>query len=312
MRDPRGIEYSQPPSAAQALAAHYGGDWAERPLGASGFCATWCVQGGDRTLFVKTLPAARADVLEAEADGLAALSASHSIAVPSPVASFMHEAQRIAVLALEWLDLAPSRADFGARFGRALGSLHARTRGGPESLYGWRRDNFLGATAQSNAWSTAGGTGGWVAFFGSERLGAMRTRLCAAGAPPALASAIDRVIAALPELFDDGYEPRPSLVHGDLWSGNWGSLRDGTPVSYDPAVSMSDAEADLAMMELFGSPPADFWPAYREVAGLAPGYPRRRPVYQLYHVLNHELLFGGYAHRAMAIVDGLLRRPGRH
>jgi len=62
------------------------------------------------------------------------------------------------------------------------------------------------------------------------------------------------------------------------------------------------------MMELFGSPPEGFWPAYREVAGLAAGYARRRGLYQLYHLLNHELLFGGYAQQAMAAMQPLLRR----
>jgi len=115
------------------------------------------------------------------------------------------------------------------------------------------------------------------------------------------------VIDALPALFGDGHAPRPSLIHGDLWSGNWGCTADGAPVIFDPAASISDAEAELAMMELFGAPPAGFWPSYREAAGLAPGYAWRRGLYQLYHLLNHELLFGGYARQAMAAMDVLFR-----
>jgi fructosamine-3-kinase len=84
-------------------------------------------------------------------------------------------------------------------------------------------------------------------------------------------------------------------------------LADGTPVIYDPAVSCSDAEAELAMMELFGAPPAGFWPAYREAAGLHAGYAARRPLYQLYHLLNHALLFGGsYAAQALRCARSLL------
>lgn len=107
------------------------------------------------------------------------------------------------------------------------------------------------------------------------------------------------MVDALPRFFDDGHTPSPSLVHGDLWSGNWGMLADGTPAVYDPAVSCSDAECELAMMELFGAPPSGFWPAYREAAGLHAGYGRRRG---LYHLLNHALLFGGgYASQAEAL-----------
>ena len=94
--------------------------------------------------------------------------------------------------------------------------------------------------------------------------------------------------------FDDGRLPRPSLIHGDLRSGNWAMLADGSPVVYDPAASCADAEAELAMTELFGAPPAGFWPAYRAAgAGPSPGHARRRPLYQLNHLLNHALLFGG-------------------
>ena len=147
---------------------------------------------------------------------------------------------------------------------------------------------------------------GWLEFFGNERLGVMRENLAALSAAHDLIESIDRVISVLPTFFEDGYIPQTSLVHGDLWNGNWGSLAHGMPVIFDPAVSISDKEAELAMMELFGKPPRGFWPAYREIAGLAPGYQRRLGLYQLYHVLNHELLFGGYARAAMAIMKQLL------
>jgi fructosamine-3-kinase len=133
--------------------------------------------------------------------------------------------------------------------------------------------------------------------------------LAARGADSVLIDTLRRLIAVLPSFFDDGHAPRPSLIHGDLWSGNWGGLQGGVPVLYDPVVSVSDAEAELAMMELFGAPPSGFFPAYREAAGLAAGYARRRPLYQLYHLLNHALLFdGGYAHQSLALMNGLLGR----
>jgi fructosamine-3-kinase len=105
---------------------------------------------------------------------------------------------------------------------------------------------WLGATPQSNT-----PTADWIAFFARHRLGAMRDRL-AGVAHAGLRDAIDAVIDALPRFFDDGYAPAPALIHGDLWSGNWGMLADGMPVVFDPAVSCSDPEAELAMMMLFG------------------------------------------------------------
>jgi len=144
---------------------------------------------------------------------------------------------------------------------------------------------------------------GWIAFVGHERL-----RALAEGLAAPLPAAVRDVVDTLPALFDDGHVPRPSLIHGDLWSGNWGCTATGEPAIFDPAVSVSDAEAELAMMELFGSPPASFWPAYREVTPLAAGYERRRAVYQLVHLLNHARLFGGgYARQALALCESIRR-----
>jgi fructosamine-3-kinase len=255
------------------------------------------------------LPARLVSVLAAEADGLQALAATTTVLVPTVVGCWTDSAQNIAVLALQWCNFRPEQSvAFGERFGRALAALHGATPVEGSGSFGWRRDNMLGGTPQRNRWSIDGGIVGWTAFFGSERLGAMRERLSVSGASPALIAAIDPVIAALPTFFDDGHIPRPSLVHGDLWNGNWGCLAGGTPVIFDPAVSISDSEVELAMMELFGSPPTGFWPAYREAKGLAPGYERRRGLYQLYHLLNHELLFGGYERQAMATIEQLLKR----
>ncbi|MBK1688660.1 fructosamine kinase family protein [Rubrivivax gelatinosus] len=289
---------------AAALAARLGGPWHVRTLGASGFTATGRADGAGGPLFVKTLPAAEADTLAAEADGLQALAATATLRVPAVAGCWIDDG--LALLALEWLELRAS-AD-GARLGAALGALHAAAPAEGDGRFGWRRNNRLGSTVQRNAWSSAGGLDGWIEFFGQRRLMAMHQALATAGAPAALGHAVEAVVAALPRFFDDGHLPRASLIHGDLWSGNHGALADGTPVVYDPAVSVSDAEAELAMLELFGSPPPGFWPAYRATAGLAQGYERRRPLYQLYHLLNHALLFGGgYVAQSLAVAERLQR-----
>lgn len=288
---------------AAALAARLGGVWHVRALGASGFTGTWRAERRDAALFVKTLPAAQADTLQGEADGLQALAATATVRVPAVAGCWLDGG--LVLLALEWLDLRGS-AD-GARLGAALGALHAAPAEGG-GRFGWRRDNRLGSTVQANRWSRTGGLDGWIEFFGQRRLLAMHDALAAAGAPAALGHAVEGVVAALPRFFDDGHLPRASLIHGDLWSGNHGALADGTPVVYDPAVSVSDAEAELAMLELFGAPPPGFWPAYRATAGLAPGYERRRPLYQLHHLLNHALLFGGgYVAQSLAAAERLRR-----
>lgn len=309
---------------AEQLAARHGGRWQLAPAGGSGFVATFLARGegaglAHERLFVKATGSAGAEALEAEADGLAALRAASGAAggpgVPRPLGVW--QAAGLAVLVMEALDFRRAPADFGEALGHRLGRLHrAAAPGG--ARYGWHRDNRCGATLQPNRWSDAGGLDGWLQFFGRERLGALAARLPADAAHRELAGAVGRVIDHLPRLFDDGHVPRPSLIHGDLWSGNWawaagsaagGAEADPGPVIYDPAVSCSDAEAELAMMELFGRPPPGFWSAYRSRAGLAEGYARRRPAYQLYHLLNHALLFGGgYRGQARALAGAILAR----
>ena len=107
--------------------------------------------------------------------------------------------------------------------------------------------------------------------------------------------------------FFESYSPEPSLMHGDLWGGNQSADSAGNPVIYDPACYYGDHEADLAMMELFGSPGDRFFSAYREVFPIDNGYSVRRELYNLYHILNHAYLFGGgYNAQARRMVDRLL------
>ena len=120
----------------------------------------------------------------------------------------------------------------------------------------------------------------------------------------------EKLIDALPTFFA-GYAPQPSLLHGDLWSGNHAYLHDGTPTIFDPAAYYGDRECDLAMTELFGGYPADFYAAYRAAYPLDAGYATRRELYNLYHILNHANLFGGgYARQAGQMMQRLLSDIG--
>jgi protein-ribulosamine 3-kinase len=111
---------------------------------------------------------------------------------------------------------------------------------------------------------------------------------------------------ALPAFFAS-YTPQPSLLHGDLWSGNHAYLADGTPTIFDPAVYYGDRECDLAMTELFGGYSSDFYATYHAAYPLDTGYATRRELYNLYHILNHANLFGGgYARQAEQMMQRLL------
>ncbi|MEA3153876.1 MAG: hypothetical protein QOK44_1465, partial [Betaproteobacteria bacterium] len=107
--------------------------------------------------------------------------------------------------------------------------------------------------------------------------------------------------------FFESYTPAPSLLHGDLWSGNAACDATGVPVIFDPAVYYGDREADIAMTELFGGFSSTFYAAYRDAYPLDAGNAVRKDLYNLYHVLNHLNLFGGgYLRQAERMIDCLL------
>jgi len=292
------------PQLASHLSTALGGRWQLRALGASAFCDTWEARQGRDRVFVKSCtPATGGAMLEAEADGVKALAATATIRVPALIA--FRSGREGTMLVLEWLELAPPDDGFGIRLAHTLAALHAHPCPLDSARFGWPRDNFIGATPQLNARTIDATPLAWIRFVAECRLGAMRDRLPAREGrelPDLLNVLIDR----LPRFFEDGRLPRPSLIHGDLWQGNWGMLADGSPVVFDPAVSCSDPEAELAMMELFGTPPAGFREAYAERAGWQMDE-RRLRLYQLYHLLNHAVLFGGsYVQQSLRCAKQLL------
>lgn len=288
-------------SAVEAsLSAATGAQFKARSVAkASGGCIHSCfvLTGASQRcfarFFVKTNEQSFADAFAAEADGLEALGRA-GVRVPTPVALGAHGAY--AWLAMEYLELHPGNETGFEMLARALATVHSSQ----GEAYGWSRNNHIGATPQRNS-----RTADWSRFWRDERL-LPQLQLAAANGHGALANSGERLCARLDSLLR-GHQPAASLLHGDLWSGNASFLADGTPVLFDPAVYYGDAEADLAMTELFGGFSGRFYAAYREIRPLDPGYSTRKILYNLYHVLNHANLFGGgYAAQALRMMEQLL------
>jgi fructosamine-3-kinase len=236
-------------------------------------------------------------MLEAEADGLRAIGATATIRVPAPVAVGLEG--DFGYLVVDWLDLSAPAGS--SALGAALAAMHrSHPPAGPHGeRYGWTRDNFLGATRQVNGWDDD-----WATFFVERRL-APQFALAAVNGHDVQRRG-ERVLQRSRELLR-GRDVVPSLVHGDLWSGNAGSLPDGTPVVFDPAAYVGDREVDIAMTELFGGFGGAFVRAYADAWPLDGGYPQRRTIYNLYHLLNHLHLFGArYAARVERSIDAIL------
>ena len=266
-----------------------------RPVGGGDISAAWCVETTGGAVFLKTGPASSCEMFSAEAEGLEALAAPGVIRVPKVIAC--GASGDTAFVALEWLDLGRTNSRAEARLGAQLAAMHRCT----ADAFGWHRDNTIGLTPQHNDRSDD-----WVGFFREHRLG-FQLRLAADnGFTGALQEHGARLMKRLPVFFE-GYSPEASLLHGDLWGGNWACC-DGEPVIFDPAVYYGDRETDLAMTRLFGGFGRAFYDAYESAWPLAPGHRERNDLYQLYHVLNHLNLFGsGYLGRAQDLIQRLLR-----
>ena len=260
--------------------------------GSTGQCYTW--EAGTQRMFVKLAGRTRLAALAAEAHGLAELSATHTVKVPRVLAR--GSTAEAAFLALEWIEAVAPDARCETRLGAGLAALHAHH----AARCGFFHDNFIGATPQRNGWMDD-----WAAFFRERRL---RPQLALAAARDFAAevSCGERLLEAVPALLA-GREAPASLLHGDLWGGNWLASSSGEPVLIDPAVYYGDREADLAMTRLFGGFSVAFYRAYEAAAPQAPGWQVRADLYNLYHVLNHANLFGGgYAQEARAVMERLL------
>lgn len=245
--------------------------------------------------FVKLNGRDAESMFEAEADGLAAIAAAGSFRTPAVVAR--GQSERHAFLVLEHLDIRPlASGEDGVRFAEALARLHRAT----GERFGWHRDNHIGRTPQTNVQSD-----NWSRFFVEHRLRPQFALAQQAGYGPELRRAGERLLERVPALFLD-YRPQPSLLHGDLWHGNAGVTAGGEPVVFDPACHYGDREADLAMSELFGGFPTAFYAVYRREWPLNVDYEERKPLYSLYHILNHLNHFGrGYLREALRLTTRL-------
>jgi fructosamine-3-kinase len=260
-------------------------------------CYRWETSHGP--LFVKVAARARLGDFEAEAAGLTELGRAHALRVPQVRACGGTDGA--AFLALEWLAAGAADSVSERRLGEGLATLHRVT----APRFGWSRDNTIGRTPQSNSWADD-----WAEFFRERRLRPQLQLAVRNGRGEHLSARGERLIELLPALLA-GHRPAASLLHGDLWGGNWLATAAGEPVVFDPAIYYGDRETDLAMTRLFGGFGADFYAAYEHAAPLTPGAALRVELYNLYHVLNHANLFGGgYVRQARASIDRLLAEAG--
>ncbi len=248
---------------------------------------TWRAKVSDgRRLFVKTFERGGTAAALQEADGLrflAEAACGPALSIPRVHGARARDGTTSGLLLIDWVDAAPSNAAGDEAFGQALARLHRLS----VARLGFVADNNLAGVPQDNASAPAET---WAAFYRDRRLvpafeRASKGVRVSASLRRAFESTLDRI-----ETLASTSEP-PSRVHGDLWGGNRISTIAGS-VLVDPAAYAGNREVDLAMMRLFGGFSRRVFDAYVEAWPLEPGAARRVPLYQLYPLLIHVVLFG--------------------
>ncbi|GAB2660243.1 fructosamine kinase family protein [Vibrio panuliri] len=251
---------------------------------------SYMISDGEQRYFVKVNQRNFLTNFEVEAENIRILRETRTVFVPELVD--IGHTKHNSFLILNYLPTKPLESgDASYQFGKQLAELHLW---GEQKEFGFDQDNYIGSTLQPNQWERK-----WSRFFSEQRIGWQLQLIKEKGVTLVDISEFTQLIKELLA----NHQPRPSLLHGDLWHGNVANSAFG-PICYDPSCYWGDRECDIAMTELFGGFQAEFYQGYESISPLDTRYNERKHIYNLYHVLNHYNLFGGhYLEEAQSLID---------
>lgn len=247
---------------------------------------------GDK-FFLKWNPSAPADMFPKEKKGLELLaSVNAALTVPDVIEISTSDAE-VPFLLIEYIAQGQGSTANAEQFGRALAALHQTT----ASTYGLSYDNYIGRLVQSNTTRT-----NWLDFFVEQRLEVqLRAAVDEGKLDHTVAKQFQQLYKQLPDIIPN--EPA-SLLHGDLWGGNYFFDQSGQAAIFDPAVYYGSREIEIAFTYLFGGFTPAFYDAYEQMFPLKPHFKERRDIYNLYPLLVHTNMFGGHYSRQVAQIVG--------
>ena len=220
-------------------------------------------------------------MFEKEASGLDLLRKNSSLIIPAVICS--GTAGNKQYLLLEWMEKGSPQKDMWEKFGEGLALMHKQ----PQQYFGLHEDNYIGSLKQVNTQHSE-----WPSFYTECRILPLIKILFDNGAASSKdANTAEKFCKGLENIFPK--EP-PSLLHGDLWAGNYLVHLSGHAAIYDPAIYYGHREMDIGMTTLFGGFDQRFYNSYNATNPLAKGWEKRLPVGQLYPILVHAVLFGGH------------------
>jgi len=247
--------------------------------------------------FLKWNAKAPSDLFLKEAEGLNEMRLSENPWLIIPKVIWAREVNDLpGLLLMEYLQSPTTTLGFDERLGRGIAQLHRKT----ASAFGFHHPNYCGLTLQNNSWMD-----NWPGFFAQQRIWALVQKISSLrGLTVDELKIYERLVGKIPLFLS--HQTVPSLIHGDLWSGNYMFTANG-PALIDPACYYADREMELGMMHLFGGFSSTVWSTYQYEFPLPSDWEQRIHLYQLYHVLNHYLLFGGsYGRQALGIAKEYL------
>lgn len=236
--------------------------------------------------FVKWNISSKVDMFKKEYKSLNLINSSNTISVPR-LLTYDKD-----YLVLEFIETSLPNKDFYLFFGRILSEMHRCT----DNKFGLKFNNYIGSLDQSNLQHDD-----WKSFFINERI---KSQLYLGNYPSKILKSFDKLFNRLDDILP---EEDPSLLHGDLWSGNFLVSNNNIPILIDPAVYYGSREMDIAMSKLFGGFSNDFYESYNECFPLEKGWEERINIYNLYPLLVHVNLFGGrYLSQVQSILSQYL------
>jgi len=250
------------------------------PISGGDISKCFKINTSKKSYFIKTNNSRNAlTIFQAEVYGLKMIQSTNTIKTPEVL--FCDTFQEYSFLILEYIETKPpSSLDF-ENLGIKLAELHQNT----SDTFGLTQNNFIGSLYQSNKPNTS-----WVEFYTQERLLPQLQLAKQKGLLSDRDSPSEKIIAEkLESLF---FDVKPSLLHGDLWSGNFMISKDGTPYLIDPAMYYGHFEVDIAMSKLFGGFGESFYKAHSKCFPVTQKTSSRIEIYQLYYLLVHLNLFG--------------------
>ena len=254
------------------------------------------VENETTNFFVKTTKKNNYPRFSSEEEGLKLIAKTNTLRTPKVIAC--GQTKEASFIILEYLDMTEKTSISAKKLGEKLAKMHKNT----ANLFGLDKDNWIGLTRQHNKQNN-----NWSTFYLEQRLLPQLELAYRNGYKQNLEKKANHLIGKIEWFFKD-YSPEASLLHGDLWSGNWGVINN-KPVIFDPAVYYGDRESDIAMTYLFGAFPQDFYSSYNKTWPLANGFEKRKNLYNLYHVLNHLNIFGfSYLQQCENLLDNIIQK----